>query len=125
MKPATDRRSAAEVRGRRREFLAAFARVCKFYRVMGRRVRIPAGEIGLVALAPAGRLCFIEGKARHNQKDAVQALSDRQRIRIERAAEFYLRAKPALRHKAVRFDIMLITPRRRPGQIRDARRPGF
>lgn len=125
MTPATDRRRAAELRGRRSESAAAFALVCKFYRVIGRRVKTPAGEIDLVALAPAGPLCFIEVKARHNQQDAAEALSDRQRLRIERAAEFYLRAKPALRHKAVRFDIMLITPRRWPRHIRDAWRPGF
>lgn len=122
---ASDRRRAAEIRGRRSESFAALALACKFYRVIGRRVKTPAGEIDLVALAPAGPLCFIEVKARHNRQDAAEALSDRQRTRIERAAEFYLRAKPALRHKAVRFDVMLITPRRWPRHIRDAWRPGF
>src|SRR5579872_5665294 len=125
MKPAIETRKAAELRGRRSESLAAFALACKFYRVIGRRVKTPAGEIDLVALAPRGPLCFIEVKARRNHEDAVEALSGRQRIRIERAAEFYLRMKPALRHKAVRFDIMLITPRRWPWHIRDAWRPGF
>lgn len=125
MKTAIDRRRAAEARGRRSESLAAFALACKFYRVIGRRVKTPAGEIDLIALAPGGPLCFIEVKARHNQQDAAEALSSRQCIRIEQAAEFYLRAKPALRHKAVRFDIMLITPRRWPRHVRDAWRPGF
>jgi len=125
MKPATDRRRAAEARGRRSESIAALILTCKFYRVIGRRVKTPAGEIDLVALAPAGPLCFIEVKARHSRQDAAEALSNRQRIRIEQAAEFYLRAKPALRHKAVRFDIMLITPRQWPRHVRDAWRPGF
>lgn len=123
--PANDRRRAAENRGRRSESFAAFALACKLYRVIGRRVKTPAGEIDLVALTPTGSLCFVEVKARQREWDAAEALSDRQRIRIERAAEFYLRAKPGLRHKAVRFDIMLITPRRWPRHIRDAWRPGF
>lgn len=80
MKPATDRRRAAEVRSRCRECLAAFAWVGKFYRVIGPRIIAPAGEIDPVALAPAGRLCFIEVTARHNQEHAAEALSGRQSI---------------------------------------------
>jgi hypothetical protein len=36
-----------------------------------------------------------------------------------------LRSKPGLRHKAVRFDIMLIIPRRWPRHVRGAWRPGL
>src|SRR5579872_1845591 len=121
--PASKTRRAAEIRGRRSESLAALALACKLYRIVGRRVKTPLGEIDLVAIAPGGPLCFIEVKARRTEQDANEALGERQRHRIERAADFYLRTKPALRHKAVRFDIMLITPRRWPRHIRDAWRP--
>jgi putative endonuclease len=120
-----DRRKAAEIRGRRSEILAAIALACKLYRVIGRRVRTPAGEIDLIAMAPSGLLCFVEVKARRNERDAAEAVTTRQRDRIAKAAEHYLRSRPALRHKAVRFDIMLIMPRRWPRHIRDAWRPGF
>jgi putative endonuclease len=122
---ANNRRRAAEIHGRRSETLAAFALACKLCRVIGRRVKTPAGEIDLVAIAPSGLLCFIEVKARRTERDAVEAISDRQRDRIARAAELFLRSQPALRHKAVRFDTMLIIPRRWPRHVRDAWRPGF
>ena len=122
---SNDSRRAAEIRGRRSEIFAALALVCKFYRIIGRRVRTSAGEIDLVAIAPSGLLCFIEVKARRRPHDAADPVANRQFDRIARAAELYLRSRPALRHKAVRFDIMLIMPRRWPRHIRDAWRPGF
>lgn len=125
MAAANNRRRAAEIHGRRSETLAAFALAFKLYRVIGRRIKTPAGEIDLVAIAPSGLLCFIEGKARRTERDALEAISDRQRDRIARAAELFLRSRPALRHKAVRFDTMLIIPRRWPRHVRDAWRPGF
>ena|SRR5690348_15960952 len=125
MASVLERRKAAELRGRRSETLAAFALTCKFYRVIGRRVKTPAGELDVVAVAPNGAVCFIEVKARLTLLDPAEAVSARQRARIARAAELYLRSKPGLRHKAVRFDIILIVPRRWPRHIRDAWRPGF
>ena len=120
-----ERRKAAEIRGRRSETLAAIFLVCKFYRVIGRRVKTRVGELDLVALSPSGVLCFIEVKARGLENDAVAAVTLRQRARITRAAALYLAARPGLRHKAVRFDAMLVTPRRLPMHIRDAWRPEF
>ena len=122
---ASEKRRVAETLGRRSEFFAALALACKFYRVIGRRVRTPAGEIDIVAVSPSGLLCFVEVKGRRNPRDAADAVGNRQRDRIARAADLYLRSRPALRHKAVRFDIILIMPRRWPRHIRDAWRPGF
>lgn len=121
----SERRKAAEIRGRRSESLAAAALACKLYRIIGRRIKTPVGEIDLVAISPRGPICFIEVKARRTEREAAEAVTARQRERIARAAELYLRAHPALRHKAVRFDIMLIMPRQWPRHIRDAWRPGF
>jgi putative endonuclease len=120
-----ERRKAAETRGRRSETLAAFSLVCKFYRVIGRRVKTRAGELDLIALSPSGVLCFIEVKARGLENDAVAAVGLRQRARIARAAALYLAARPGLRHKSVRFDAMLVTPRRWPIHLKDAWRPEF
>jgi putative endonuclease len=124
--PANDRnivRRAAETRGRRSEFWAALCLSCKFYRVLGRRVKTRLGELDLVALSPDGMLCFIEVKARALEGTAVEAITGRQRARIARAAALYLGAHPALRHKAVRFDAILVTPRRWPRHVKDAWRP--
>ena len=125
MASVLERRKAAELRGRRSETLAALALAFKFYRVIGRRVKTPLGELDLVAVAPRGPVCFVEVKARPTLQHAAESITSRQRDRIARAAELYLRSKPGLRHKAVRFDIMLIIPRRWPKHIRDAWRPYF
>src|SRR5262245_30717436 len=116
-------RRSAEQRGRRSEFWAALSLLCKFYRVLGWRVKTKLGEIDLVALSPDGVLCFIEVKARGLEDAAADAITGRQRARIERAAALYLGARPALREKAVRFDAILVMPGRWPRHLPDAWRP--
>lgn len=117
-------RRAAETHGRRSEFWAALWLSCKFYRVLGRRVKTRLGELDLVAVSPDGVLCFIEVKARALEGAAAEAITARQQARIARAAALYLGAHPALRHKAVRFDAILVTPRRWPPRhLKDAWRP--
>jgi putative endonuclease len=116
-------RRLAEARGRRAEIWAALLLSLKLYRVLGRRVKTPLGELDLVALSPAGILCFIEVKARGNEFDAAQSIAERQRSRIARAAALYLGARPKLRHKGVRFDAILVMPRRLPRHVKDAWRP--
>ena len=118
-----EHRRAAEARGRRSEILAALLLALKFYRIIGRRVKTRSGELDLIAMAPSGMLCFVEVKARGLEPDAVEAVTTRQRARIARAAEHYLNQRPSLRHKSVRFDIMLIIPRRWPRHLKDAWRP--
>ena len=118
-----ERGKAAEARGRRSETLAAFSLLCKFYRVIGRRVKTRAGELDLIAVSPSGVLCFIEVKARGLEIEAVAAVTSRQRARIVKAAGLYIAARPGLRHKAVRFDAILVTPRRWPIHVKDAWRP--
>ena len=118
-----DPRRRAETHGRRSETLAAFLLACKFYRVLGRRVKTHAGELDLIAMTPSGILCFIEVKARGSESDAAEAVTVRQRARIARAAALYLGARPSLRHRGVRFDAILVTPRRWPLHVKDAWRP--
>src|SRR5262245_29593994 len=116
-------RRAAEAHGRRSEFWAALFISCKFYRVLVRRVKTHLGELDLIAVSPNGTLCFIEVKARALEDNAVEAITARQQSRIARAAALYLGAHPALRKKPVRFDAILVTPRRWPRHLKDAWRP--
>lgn len=118
-----DRRQAAERHGRRSETAAALLLRCKLYRVLGRRVKTHAGELDLIALSPSGVLCFIEVKARELENEAAEAVTPRQRARIERAAALYLGARPSLRHKGVRFDAILVSSARWPRHVKDAWRP--
>ena len=118
-----EHRRAAEALGRRSEMLAALLLACKFYRVIGRRVKTRSGELDLIALAPSSVVCFVEVKARGLESDAAEAVTAQKRARIASAAVHYLRARPSLRHKAVRFDLMLMVPRRWPRHVKDAWRP--
>ena len=114
-------RRAAEKRGRRSETWAALLLMFKGYRILGRRVRTPVGEIDLIARAPSGVVCFIEVKARAQDAAAAQSVHPRQRHRIARAASLYLAARPGLAAKGARFDV--VTVARWPRHARDAWRP--
>jgi putative endonuclease len=116
-------RRNAERRGRRSETLAAILLMCKFYRILARRVRTHAGEIDLVARSPSGVICFIEVKARADRDVAATALGPRQQARIERAAELYLAQRPGLRPKGRRFDTIIVARGGWPHHIPDAWRP--
>jgi putative endonuclease len=113
-------RRAAEKRGRRGETWAALLLMLKGYRILGRRVRTPAGEIDLIARAPGGVICFVEVKARAQAQDAIESLQPRQRHRIARAASLYLAARPGLAVKGLRFDTITVARRGWPRHARDA-----
>jgi len=117
----TPARRAAETRGRSSETLAAWLLRLKLYRILGRRVRTHAGEIDLIARSPGGILCFVEVKARRDQRSAIESVAQRQRARIERAASLYVAGKPNLARRGMRFDIVTVAPF--PRHIKDAWRP--
>jgi len=120
---ASPKRKSAERRGRRSETIAALFLMCKFYRILGRRMRSRLGEIDLIALSPAGAICFIEVKARQNGGLAAEAVLPRQRARIVRAAQQYIALRPRLAEAPIRFDIVTVAPRALPRHIRGAWRP--
>lgn len=109
-------RKAAEQLGRRGEFFAAVLLICKGYRILGRRVKTRAGEIDLVARSPSGIVCFVEVKARPDEMLANDAIGQRQRGRIVRAADLWL----AGRAQAFRFDVVTVVPGRLPRHRKDA-----
>ena len=89
------------------------------YRILARRFRAPVGEIDIVARR--GRtLAIVEVKARERRDAAAEALSIRQRRRIVRAAEAFLRQRPGCAGLEVRFDLMMVAPWRLPVHMRDA-----
>lgn len=112
---------AAERRGRLSEGLAALLLRLKFYRILGRRVRTHAGEIDLIARSPSGVLCFIEVKARREDRSALESVGSRQRARIARAATLFVAGRNNLTRKGMRFDIITVAPF--PRHIPDAWRP--
>ena len=117
-------RRKAEKRGRRSEFWAALLLLAKFYRILGWRVRTPAGEIDLIARTPGGLVCFVEVKARGDWLSAAQSLGGRQQQRIANAAMHYLSRHPHLAAKGMRFDVIAVAPGKLPRHYPDAWRDG-
>ncbi|MFM8385464.1 MAG: YraN family protein [Planctomycetia bacterium] len=78
------------------------------YRLLGRNVRTPCGEVDLLA-EHAGLLVLVEVKAtaRAGAAPPLHALRDRQRRRLE-AAGRWLCAQPALRRRGFRLDLVAV-----------------
>jgi Uncharacterised protein family UPF0102 len=70
-------------RGRVSEWFAAAALLARGYRILGRRVRTPYGEIDLIAVR-GRRLAFVEVKRRASRLEAEAAITPRQAGRIAR-----------------------------------------
>ncbi len=122
----SDRRRAAELRGRRAEALAVLLLRLKGWRILARGFAVGrgsgAGQIDIVARR--GRvLAFVEVKARVDLDAAAAAVGPQQRARIVRGAEAFLAARPELAGLSPRFDVMLLAPGRLPRHLKDAWRP--
>jgi len=110
--------------GVRAEALAAVLLTGKGFRIVERRFACPAGEIDIVARR--GRLLvFVEVKARRDAATAAEAITPRQRRRIERAAEAFLQGRPDLAGMDLRFDAVVFGRGLWPRHITDAWRPDF
>lgn len=111
------KRQQAEKRGRGAEALACWYLRLKGWRILARRVRVPGGEVDIVARR--GRvLAFVEVKARADADAAAFSL-DRYRLRrvavaAERLAPRYMREGDD-----VRIDALFIVPRRLPRHLPD------
>ena len=117
---------AAHRLGLRAETIAALWLRLKGYRILARRLKTHAGEIDMVARR--GRvLAVVEVKASAQAamagERAVEALLPRQQQRLARAAMHLLAMRPALAGLDLRFDLVLVAPRRLPRHLPDAWRP--
>ncbi|MBI1260196.1 MAG: YraN family protein [Rhizobiales bacterium] len=114
-----DRGRIAHRLGHVAEAMACFWLMAKGYRIRARRFKTHAGEIDIVV--SRGRLlAFVEVKARPDFDRAMEALSPKQRQRLLRAAELYVARHPKLASYDLRFDMVLIAPRRLPRHVVNA-----
>jgi len=118
----TEARRRAERAGHMAERVAALLLRLKGYRLVGRRVRTPLGELDLLARR-GGVLAVVEVKARSGHGAALEAISERQRRRIAKAAEAVLARDPRLAGLTLRFDVVAVGRWRLPLHIIDAWRP--
>src|SRR6202044_3382934 len=109
-------RVAAFRTGLSAEARAAAFLIAKGYRILARRFRTPYGEIDIVAKR-RNLVAFIEVKARGRLDDAAYAVTPRQQQRIIEAAQAWLMAHPEHAEFELRFDAMLIAPRRLPRHL--------
>src|SRR5882672_1426622 len=116
---ASPDRIARYRRGRLSEWLAAAALLAKGYRILGRRVRTPYGEIDLIAVR-GRRLAFVEVKRRATRLEGEAAITPRQAGRIARAAEFWVNRNRAYREHEQGLDVVFVTPGRLPAHVPDA-----
>ncbi|HLX15162.1 MAG TPA: YraN family protein [Bradyrhizobium sp.] len=115
-KSASPERLAAFQTGLSAETRAAAYLLAKGYRILAKRFRTPYGEIDIVARR-RNLLAFIEVKARASLDEAAYAVTPRQQARIIAAAQAWLMAHPEHAEYDLRFDAMLIAPRRLPRHL--------
>ncbi len=117
--PPAPARQVAFRLGLTAENRAAAVLVAKGYRIVSRRWRSPAGEIDIVARR-GNVLVFIEVKARAAFDAAAYAVTARQQRRIAAAAAAWLAVNADDAGCDIRFDVILVAPRRWPRHIEAA-----
>ncbi|MGE0045046.1 MAG: YraN family protein, partial [Hyphomonadaceae bacterium] len=111
-------RRKAEQRGRSAELIAMLWLMLKGYRILGRRVRTPHGEIDLAALKDR-TLIIVEVKARKTKLAGGEALMPRQQQRLANAA-LLLAKRWRLTILRMRFDLMIVGAQTLPIHVRGA-----
>ncbi|MEO6387173.1 MAG: YraN family protein [Croceibacterium sp.] len=114
-------RAVAESRGRRGETLAAWWLRLRGWRIVGRRVKTPRGEIDLVARR-GGTVAFVEVKWRKGAEDLASAI-DAYRLRRVAAAAEAVAHRYARAGETVRIDVLLLAPGHWPRHIVNAWQP--
>jgi putative endonuclease len=115
-KEASPERVAAFQTGLSAESRAAALLMAKGYRILAKRFRTPHGEIDLIAKR-RNLIAFVEVKARASLDEAAYAVTPRQQARIINAAQAWLAAHPDHAEFELRFDAILIAPRRLPRHL--------
>jgi putative endonuclease len=81
----------------------------KGYRCLAERYKSPYGEIDLLMM-DQDNLVAVEVKFRKTEAGTFEAISIKQRKRIENALLFYLNEHPEHTNSFLRFDVVLISP---------------
>ena len=116
---AEPKRQAAFLLGLSAETRAAAFLLAKGYRIAARRWRSAAGEIDIVARR-GNLLVFVEVKARASFDAAAYSVTPRQKRRIASAAAIWLADHAEDARCDMRFDAILVAPRRWPRHIEAA-----
>lgn len=103
------RGAKAHKRGHLAEYVALIHLMLKGYRILGFRLKMPQGEIDILAQKGA-RLHLVEVKQRRSQEEAVETVSAIQQERLWQAGLALLEKKPRLRKLDLVIDLYTIVP---------------
>lgn len=117
--PADPKRRRAHLLGLKAEGRAALWLRLKGYRILARRYRTPRGEIDLIARR-GDTVAIVEVKARENYDVALEAITPANRRRIVEAAYLWLSRNPRFSNATLRFDAVLVCPRKWPHHLANA-----
>ncbi|SOE17941.1 putative endonuclease [Hoeflea halophila] len=113
------RKRRSERKGRRAEYLAAFALMLKGYRIVRLRYRTPVGEIDIVA-RKGDLVAFVEVKARRELAAGVDAVRYPAQRRIAAAGEVFISRQIDSARLSWRHDIVVVSPWAWPAHLEDA-----
>lgn len=105
--------------GKAAETLGCIVLLCKGFNILERRWRSVYGEIDIIAKR-GNHIHFIEVKARATARESIEALSWRQRERINRTAIAYLATTPAFSKLDMHLDLIYVCPWAIPRHLQDA-----
>ena len=100
-----DRKIKAYCKGLWAEFLAAWLLRLKGWRILTQRYKCRYGEIDIIARR-GNHLIFVEVKARRKAVDALESVTVKNRVRVERAAQWFISQNPDYAGYDMRFDVV-------------------
>lgn len=98
---------ALQSEGKAWEERAASFLIAQGMTIIERNFCCPLGELDLIA-THGNQLVFVEvrKRARSRFSSASGSINHRKQLRLQRAAEYFLRSRPRWRHYACRFDVV-------------------
>lgn len=109
--PPTNTKRQAQHRGRWAELLARTVLRLRGHKILAQNYKTKVGEIDIIT-RKNNVIGFVEVKARPTKREAAEAISQRQKSRIERAAEHFMAHQAHQTHVQncdMRFDVALVT----------------
>ena len=105
--------------GQQAERLALEMLLAKGLALHTRNYRCPQGELDLVMQAPDGGLVVVEVRYRqdHSRGTAAETVGAEKRRKLILAAQHLLQARPELRRKALRFDVVAVSGAEGPDAV--------
>lgn len=109
MADRASRGAKAHKRGHLAEYIALVHLMLKGYRILGFRLKMPQGEIDILA-QKSRRLHLVEVKQRRSHEEAIETVSSIQQERLWQSGLALQEKKPRLRKLDLVIDLYTIAP---------------